>query len=53
MLHKLKQQTTRYKRTVSNRVPNRRARHFLKNYLRLARAEIASYKLRGALGLIR
>lgn len=53
MLHKLKQQTTRYKRTVSNRVPNRRARQFLLNYLRFVREDIASYKLRAAMGLIR
>jgi ribosomal protein S14 len=53
MLHKLKQQTQRYKFTPSNRLPNRRARQFLLNYLRFIREDIASYKIRGAMGLIR
>jgi len=53
MIHKLKQQTTRYRLTSSNRLPNRRARQFLLNYLRLVREDIASFKLRAAMGLIR
>jgi ribosomal protein S14 len=53
MLHKLKQQTTRYRLTSSNRLPNRRARQFLLNYLRFIREDTASYKLRAAMGLIR
>jgi ribosomal protein S14 len=53
MLHKLKQQTNRYKLTPSNRLPNRRARQFLLNYFRFIREDIASYKLRAAMGLIR
>jgi len=53
MLHKLKQQITRYKFTSSNRLPNRRARQFLLNYLRLIREDVASFKLRAAMGLIR
>jgi len=53
MLHKLKQQTTRHQLTSSNRLPNRRARQFLLNYLRLVRADVASFKLRAAMGLIR
>jgi len=53
MLHKLKQQITRYQFTPSNRTPNRRARQFLLNYLRLVRVDVASYKIRGAMGLIR
>jgi ribosomal protein S14 len=53
MLHKLKQQTTRYRLTSSNRLPLRRARQFLLNYLRLVREEATSPKLRAAMGLIR
>ena len=53
MLHKLKQQTTRYRLTSSNRLPNRRARQFLLNYLRFVREDAASFKLRAAMGLIR
>jgi ribosomal protein S14 len=52
MLHKLKQQISRYKFTPSNRTPNQRARQFLLNYLRYVRVDLASYKLRGAMGLI-
>ena len=52
MLHKLKQQTTRYRFTSSNRLPNRRARRFLLNYLRLVREVFASPKLRASMGLI-
>jgi len=53
MLHKLKQQITRYKFTSSNRLPNRRARQFLLNYLRFIREDVASFRLRAAMGLIR
>lgn len=53
VLHKLKQQAARYRLTPSNRLPNRRARQFLLNYLRLVREEAASSKLRAAMGLIR
>jgi len=53
MIHKLKQQTQRYRFTPQNRLPNRRARRFLLNYLRYVREEFASYKLRAAMGLIR
>jgi ribosomal protein S14 len=53
MLHKLRQQINRHRRTLSNRVPNRRARQFLLNYLRFVREDTASYKLRAAMGLIR
>jgi ribosomal protein S14 len=53
MLHKLKQQTTRYQLTSSNRLPNRRARQFLLNYLRFVREDTASFQLRAAMGLIR
>jgi len=52
MLHKLKQQTARYRFTSSNRLPNRRARQFLLNYLRLVREETTSSGLRAAMGLI-
>lgn len=52
MLHKLKQQTQRFRFTSSDRLPNRRARRFLLNYLRFVRAGTASYRLRGAMGLI-
>jgi len=52
LLHKLKQQTTRYRFTASNRLPNRRARRFLLNYLRFIRAETISPELRAAMGLI-
>ena len=52
MLHKLKQQTTRYKFTSSNRLPNRSARRFLLNYLRLVREDVVSFQLRAAMGLI-
>ena len=53
MLHKLKQQINRYRLTSSNRLPTRRARQFLLNYLRLVREDTASFKLRAAMGLIR
>jgi len=53
MLHKLKQQTQRYKFTSSNRLPNRRARQFLLNYLRTVRLDTSSFYLRAAMGLIR
>ena len=53
MLHKLKQQTTRYQLTPANRLPNRRARQFLLNYLRFVREDTASFQLRAAMGLIR
>jgi len=52
MKHKVKQQITRYRFTASNRTPNRRARQFLLNYLRYLRVDRASYKIRGAMGLI-
>jgi hypothetical protein len=53
MLHKLKQQISRCKLTSSNRLPQRRARQFLLNYLRSVREETASARLRAAMGLIR
>jgi len=52
MLHKLRQQIQRHRFTSSDRLPNRRARRFLLNYLRLVRAGTASFRLRGAMGLI-
>jgi hypothetical protein len=53
VIHKLKQQITRYRFTPSNRLPNRRARQFLFNYLRLVREDTTSARLRAAMGLIR
>ena len=52
MLHKLRQQIQRHRFTSSDRLPNRRARRFLLNYLRLVRTGTASFRLRGAMGLI-
>jgi len=53
MLHKLKQQTQRWRLTASNRLPNRRARQYLLNYLRTIRHHRPSAHLRAAMGLIR
>lgn len=52
MLFKLKQQISRYRFTLSNRLPNRRARLFLINHLRALRNQrISSAAPRAALGL--
>lgn len=51
MLFKLKQQISRYRFTESNRLPNRRARLFLVNHLRLIRNYKSAAIARAALGL--
>lgn len=51
MLFKLKQQISRYRFTESNRLPNRRARLFLVNHLRLIRNHKSAAIARAALGL--
>lgn len=53
MLHKLKQNTLRYRFTSSNRLPLRRARQFLLNHIRMIRLETSSAPMRAAMGLIR
>lgn len=53
MLHKLKQQITRFKFTDSNRLPLRRARQFLMNRFRTVRLDMPSAPLRAAMGLVR
>lgn len=53
MLHKLKQNTLRYRFTSSNRLPLRRARQFLLNHIRTIRLETSSAPMRAAMGLIR
>ena len=53
MLHKLRQMTSRYRLTSSNRLPTRRARQFITNQLRVIREERSSGPLRAAMGLIR
>jgi hypothetical protein len=53
MLHKLKQNITRYRFTQSNRLPLRRARQFLMNRFRTIRSDTPSAPLRAAMGLVR
>jgi ribosomal protein S14 len=53
MLNKLKQQTQRWSLAPSNRLPSRRARHFLVNYMRMVRFNAPSAPLRAAIGLVR
>jgi len=53
MLHKLRQNTLRYRFTSSNRLPLRRARKFLTNHIRMLRLETSSAPMRAAMGLIR
>lgn len=53
MLFKLQQQIQRWRFTTSNRLPNRRARQYLLNYLRTNRYHRPSAHLRAAMGLIR
>lgn len=53
MLHKLRQNTLRYRFTSSNRLPLRRARKFLTNHIRMIRLETSSAPMRAAMGLIR
>jgi hypothetical protein len=52
MINKLKQQNRRQKFTPSNRLPNRRARLFLLNYLRTVRQDTSSAYLRAGMGLL-
>jgi ribosomal protein S14 len=50
MIRKLRQQLNLRLRTAQNRVPNRRSRQFIINYLRQQRLVKTSYFLRAALG---
>src|SRR5680860_70164 len=52
MIHKLKQQNRRHKFTPSNRLPNRRARLYLVNFLRTVRQYTPSAYLRATMGLL-
>jgi hypothetical protein len=53
MLHKTRQFTLRYRFTPSNRLPLKRARHYLTSRLRAVRSEKPSAHIRAAIGLIR
>ncbi len=52
MLSKLRQQTTRFRYTNSNRLSLRRARQYLLNFFRLLRRKRPSAPLRGAGGIL-
>jgi len=52
MLHKGRQQIHRFRFTPAHRLPTRRARHFLTNYIRTVRSDIPSAPLRAALGYL-
>jgi hypothetical protein len=53
MLHKTRQFTLRCRFTPSNRLPIKRARHYLTSRLRAVRSEKPSAHIRAAIGLIR